>query len=151
MYIWLLILILFTPTLAQAVYSDAEIARKDPLQNGMKQWIVEFHGDAGEPAVTRIYTPTDRTDATTFGQWVQSHLDMLNAVKAVEDDPSFAARQKVTPVPLSRPTRNEKVECYQKLEWYDKLQGKSFIGPLNGVAATLKADLERVCKPEYFQ
>lgn len=122
-------------------YITATVVQKDPpLTDGSVALIVEFVGDAGEPAVRRPYTWGGDDTKLAMRQWVTEQKRQLNGKRTVS---TVLVGDVLASVSPAAPTAAEIAESLwrSKAARYERLAGLGLTGQAATDLAALKADL----------
>lgn len=130
-------------------YNTATLVQKDPPSEDRRvRIVVEFTGNAGEPAVRREYYVNAADTTQTIRRWCIEQAKNLGDVKTVADALTVGQSINLTPINPPAPTAEEVWRA--KVGRYQRMVGLGLSGQAATDLAALKADIEATYVTAYL-
>lgn len=130
-------------------YNTATLVQKDPPGEDRRvRLVIEFTGNAGEPAVRREYYVTASDTTQTIRRWCIEQAKSLGDVKTVAD--ALTVGQSINLTPINPPTPTAEEVWRAKVGRYQRMVGLGLSGQAATDLATLKADIEATYVTAYL-
>lgn len=143
------LLVMLIPSISLAAYQNPMVKANTTLANGNVQITFEFNGNAGEPAVTRLFIVQKGTTAQELRNWVDDiikELDLINAASklaALQPGQTVPRLARVDPAPTAKQVWLSKFHRYISVK-------DAGITAIAADLATLKNDLEATYQTGYL-
>ena len=120
-------------------YNAATLLSKDPQPGGIRL-IIEFSGNAGEPAVRDSYLVTGDTTLAAIRQWAYQKAASLTPARTIADGLTVGQTITLT-APPAAPAATAKQVWRAKVSRYQELAGPGYTGAAQTDLAALLADI----------
>lgn len=130
-------------------YNTATLVQKDPPSEDRRvRIVVEFTGNAGEPAVRREYYVNAADTTQTIRRWCIEQAKNLGDVKTVAD--ALTVGQSVNLTPINPPTPTAEEVWRAKVARFNRMRELGLSGQAATDLAALKADIEATYVTAYL-
>lgn len=146
---FILTLVLLLPSVSFAAYQNPVVNANELLSNGYSKITFEFTGNAGEPAVTRVFMVHRNTTPQELRYWVDDIIKELDLIYAASKLADLQPGQIVRRLARVEPPPTAKQVWLSKLHRY--LQAKDAgIAAMAAELAAIKDDLEATYQSGYY-